>query len=191
MKFKKIISLAFAGIIMFGFASCESNDEPQVQNQEEYQTEMSPLEEILVNVFESHNNGTTVGDSHIFYDASTDEYTAMSAEEYALSEILINVVESHNNGTDGDSHIFYEASTDEYTTMSAEDYALMIAICDFFVSEDAPKGDGWIVGERGKGRAGAIKVAMKLSKKLEQNLDLEIRVEYADDGSFTVWYRDL
>jgi len=150
MKFKKIISLAFAGIIMFGFASCQSNDEPQVQNQEEYQTEMSPLEEILV-----------------------------------------NTIESHNNGTDGDSHIFYEASTDEYTTMSAEDYALITAIADFFVSEDAPKGDGWIVGERGEGRAGAIKVAMKLSKKLEQNRDLEIHVEYADDGSFTVWYRDL
>ena len=153
MTFKKFIPFAFAGIALLGLASCQNDDEPQAPIQEEQSTEMTPL-----------------------------------------AEVLINVVESHNNGTDGDSYILYDASTGEYTTISAEDYALLNAFADVIVREDnpvsrAPQGNGWIKGGSGKGKAGAMKVAMKLANKLEEKRDFEIHVEYADDGSFTVWYR--
>ncbi len=111
-----------------------------------------------------------------------------------LTEIIVKVVESHSNGTDGDSYIIYDASTGEYTAMSEDEYALVNAFANVIVHEDntasrAPQGDGWVVGGRGKGRAGAMKLAMKLANNLEQQRDFEIHVEYADDGSFTVWYR--
>ena len=111
-----------------------------------------------------------------------------------LAEVLVNVVDSHNNGTDGDSYILYDASTGEYTTISAEDYALLNTFADVIVREDnpmsrAPQGNGWVKGGSGKGKGGAMKVAMKLANKLEKQRDFEIHVEYADDGSFTVWYR--
>lgn len=153
MKLKKIIPIAFTGIALSGLASCQNVDEPQVPTQEEYSTEMDPL-----------------------------------------TEVLVNVVDSHNNGTNGDSYILYDASTGEYTTMSAEDYALLNAFADVIVREDnpvsrAPQGNGWIKGGSGKGKGGAMKVAMKLANKLEKQRDFEIHVEYADDGSFTIWYR--
>jgi hypothetical protein len=152
MTLKKFIPFAFAGIALFGLASCQNDDEPQAPVQEEQSTEMTPLAEVLVNVVDSHN------------------------------------------GTDGDSYILYDASTNEYTTISAEDYALLNAFADVIVRDDnpmsrAPQGNGWVQGGSGKGRSGAMKVAMKLANKLEKQRDFEIHVEYADDGSFTVWYR--
>lgn len=153
MTLKIFIPFAFAGIALFGLASCQNDDEPQAPVQEEQSTEMTPL-----------------------------------------AEVLVNVVDSHNNGTDGDSYILYDASTAEYTTISAEDYALLNTFADVIVREDnpmsrAPQGNGWVKGGSGKGKGGAMKVAMKLANKLEKQRDFEIHVEYADDGSFTVWYR--
>lgn len=153
MTLKNFIPFAFAGIALFGLASCQNDDEPQAPVQEEQSTEMTPL-----------------------------------------AEVLVNVVDSHNNGTDGDSYILYDASTCEYTTISAEDYALLNTFADVIVREDnpmsrAPQGNGWVKGGSGKGKGGAMKVAMKLANKLEKQRDFEIHVEYADDGSFTVWYR--
>lgn len=152
MTLKKFIPFAFAGIALLGLASCQNDDEPQALVQEEQSTEMTPLAEVLVNVVDSHN------------------------------------------GTDGDSYILYDASTGEYTTMSAEDYALLNSFAAVIVHEDlpvsrAPQGSGWIKGGSGKGKGGAMKVAMKLANTLEEKRDFEIHVEYADDGSFTVWYR--
>lgn len=153
MTLKIFIPFAFAGIALFGLASCQNDDKPQAPVQEEQSTEMTPL-----------------------------------------AEVLVNVVDSHNNGTDGDSYILYDASTGEYTTISAEDYALLNTFADVIVREDnpmsrAPQGNGWVKGGSGKGKGGAMKVAMKLANKLEKQRDFEIHVEYADDGSFTVWYR--
>lgn len=153
MKFKNFIPIAFTGIALFGLTSCQNDDEPQVQTQEDYSIEMNPL-----------------------------------------TEVLVKVLDSHNNGTNGDSYILYDASTGEYTTMSAEDYALLNSFAAVIVHEDhpvsrAPQGSGWIKGGSGKGKGGAMKVAMKLANTLEEKRDFEIHVEYADDGSFTVWYR--
>ncbi len=153
MKLSKFIPIALAGISLLGFTSCQNNLEPQIPNQEE----------------------------------PTIEHTR-------LGDILSNVIASHNNETDGDSYVIYDASTDEFTVMSAEDYALFNALADVIVREEtpvsrAPQGNGWIVGGRGKDKSGAIKVAMKLATLLEKNRDFEIHVEYANDGSFTVWYR--
>ena len=153
MTLKKFIPFAFAGIAVLGLASCQNDDEPQAPVQEELSTEMTPL-----------------------------------------AEVLVNVVDSHNNGTNGDSYILYDASTSEYTAISAEDYALLNAFADVIVREDNPvsrdpQGNGWVKGGSGKGKTGAMKVAMKLANNLDEKRDFEIHVEYADDGSFTVWYR--
>lgn len=153
MRIKKLIFLVIAGVALLNLASCNSNDEPMFENSEEHQTEMNHL-----------------------------------------AEILAKVVESHDNGTSGDTYILYDASSDEYTTMSAEDYALVNALANVIVHEDtpltrAPEGNGWVKGGSGKGKTAAMRVAMKLANKLEEQRDFEIHVEYADDGSFTVWYR--
>ena len=91
MKLKNFILIALSGIALVGLASCQNDVEPQVQTQEEYSTDMNPLTEILVKVVESHDNGTN-GDSYILYDASTGEYTAMSAEDYALVNAIADVI---------------------------------------------------------------------------------------------------
>lgn len=153
MKLKIFIPIAFTGIALSGIASCQNDGEPQVQTQGEYPTEMNPL-----------------------------------------AEVLVKVVDSHTGRTNGDSYILYDASTGEYTTLSAEDYALLNAFAEVIVHEDhplsrAPQGNGWIKGGSGKGKRAAMMLAMKLANALEENRDFEIHVEYADDGSFTVWYR--
>jgi hypothetical protein len=154
MKQIKFIPNAFVGIsLVSGLASCQNDLEPEVPNPVEAQVESTPL-----------------------------------------GEVLSNVVTSHNNETDGDSYIIYDASANDFTVMTAEEYALINSFVDVLAPETspatrAPQGNGWKVGGSGKGRSGAMKLAMKLAKELEANRDFEIHIEYGDDGSFTVWYR--
>jgi len=153
MKLIKFIPIAFAGIPLLGFISCQNDLEPQIPNQEGTSIEQSPLVDVLVNVITSHNN-ETIGDSYILYDTSTDEFTIMSAEDYALA------------------NAFAEIIVREDTTNTR-----------------APKGDGWMIGGKGKGKTKAIKIAFDLANKIEKNKNFEIHVEYGDNGNFTVWYR--
>ena len=78
--------------------------------------------------------------------------------------------------------------------MSADDYAIANAFAEIIVHDDsyatrAPKGNGWTIGGRGKGRTQALNLAFKLAQKLGKNRDFEIHVEYDEKNNFTVWYR--
>lgn len=83
MKSEKLIYFALAGTFLFGTVSCQNDDVPQASNQEEFQVGMSPLAKILANAIETHEDGTE-GDAFIVYDAEADEFTVLSAEEYAF-----------------------------------------------------------------------------------------------------------
>lgn len=111
-----------------------------------------------------------------------------------LSQTIYDVITSRSSEESEDMYILFDASTGEYTTLSGEDYQLLNAFANVIAREDnsstrAPEGNGWIKGGTGKGKTAAMKVALKLADKLEQQRDFEIHVEYAKDGSFTVWYR--
>lgn len=114
-------------------------------------------------------------------------------EMTSLADILVNIVDAHDNASKDYTYILYEASKGIYTAMSEDDYALFNAFANVVVHDydpitRAPEGKGWVLGGTGKGKSGAMKVAMKLAKRLEQESDFELHVEYSDDGSFTVWY---
>lgn len=97
-------------------------------------------------------------------------------------------------------YIIYSSSSDEFITLSEEDYSLFAAFANLVVRGDSnstglrsakPSGDGWKFGGKGKGKLDAISIGYKLSKILGENQDFEIYVEYNDDGSYTVWYREV
>lgn len=97
MKLIKFIPIAVTGIsLLLGLTSCQNDLEPEVPNQVETQVESTPLGEVLANVVSSHNNGTD-GDSYIIYDASSNEFTVMTAEEYAMVNAFAAVI-VHEDG---------------------------------------------------------------------------------------------
>lgn len=96
MKLKKIITVAFTGIALLGLASCQNDGGPPTPAQETRVTELPPLVEAIVNVVDSHNNGTS-GDSYILYDATTREYTTLSAEDYNLLYAFADVIVREEN----------------------------------------------------------------------------------------------
>lgn len=114
-------------------------------------------------------------------------------QETELGTIITSGMEA--NPTEG-FYILYDASFHEYTTLTEEEYALSVAFGNLLVRQeqelragDLPKGQGWIVGGKGKGKLQAIKIAYEIADKIEENKNFEIHVEYHEDGSFTVWYR--
>lgn len=115
-------------------------------------------------------------------------------EMTSLTDILVNIVDAHDKASKDYTYILYESSNGIYTALSEDDYALFsafayVVVHDYDPITRAPEGKGWVLGGTGKGKSGAMKVAMKLAKRLEQERDFEIHVEYGEDGSFTVWYR--
>lgn len=124
----------------------------------------------------------------------TQNHEMKQIEMTSLTDILVNIVDAHDNASKDYTYILYEASKGIYTAMSEDDYTLFNAFANVVVHDydpitRAPEGKGWVLGGTGKGKSGAMKVAMKLAKRLEQERDFEIHVEYGEDGSFTVWYR--
>jgi len=111
-----------------------------------------------------------------------------------LGKVLQSVVEASNH--EEDSYILYDASSDAFISMTASEYELANAFATLVVREKksitrVPAGQGWKVGGTGKDKLDAMTIAHKIIKKLPDKQNFEIRVEYNDDGSYTVYYREV
>lgn len=53
----------------------------------------------------------------------------------------------------------------------------------------APQGPGWKNAGRFSGKLGGIRVVNKMAEDIPAGHDVEIYLEYHEDGSYTLWYR--
>ena len=65
--------------------------ETTIKDSVESEVTSTSLAGVLANVVDNHDNGAE-GDSYIVYDASSDEYLTLSADEYALACAFASVI---------------------------------------------------------------------------------------------------
>lgn len=142
----------------------------------------------------------TIGGILLLFSSCKDEKKDISLtssetekiEQTELGEIIATKIQEKPSE---DFYILYDASSNEYLIFTKDEYILSTAFANIVVRENQslrsgdPKGNGWIVGGKGKGKFDALRIAKEIADKIEKNRDFEIHVEYHKDGSFTVWYR--
>lgn len=127
------------------------------------------------------------------YSADND-MTEVPAHFVKLKSILDELLSSQQS-SEGESYILYDSTDDSFIIMSAEEHGIFKIAEEYFdeVSspKKAPKGEGWIEGDRGKGKYDAIKTIKKLAKVIPAGQNFELRVEYQEDNSYIVWWRPV
>ena len=95
--YKKLITISLTALGFISFASCGNDPEsPLPINQQENEIASTPFEKILTKVVTEHKEGDN-SPSYIIYDASSQEYLTMTADEYYVCDAFATLVVRDND----------------------------------------------------------------------------------------------
>lgn len=137
---------------------------------------------------------------------AVDEAASRNNEDMAtvIQENLMRIMTDTTGEYEHGGYIVYSAASNEVVPVSEFAYSLGTTFygwtrgetCDTTITEgyylnNAPKGNGWILGGTCKNKLGTIRLANRIANNIPKGRNFEIHAECGKDGTYTVWYRVL